>query len=559
MTIVPGFLRSRRATSIFFVAIVLACFATLVPAQRRERVVTNWRPLHYDVSLSFNDAMTEIASARTEVTLRVLKPHVTKIDFDFGEMPITSVTVAGKPARYQRTPNTLDVMLPAAARNGAEMKIAISYHGRPKDGLILANDGDGKPSATGDNWPNRVHHWIPSLDHPSAKAPVSFTVYAPQRYQVVANGRLVTMTGNAGTSLWEFQERKAIPPYCMIVAVNQGAIIDAPDKSVTNLFYNVPHRDAEYAPKGFSSAAPSLAYFSQTIAPYPYEKLALIVGATQFGGMENSGAIVFTSTMFNLRSNEKMSARFGIPQRLESLVAHEIAHQWFGDSLTQSTWADLWLSEGFATYFAALFIEKHDGEDAFREYMHGQAQTYFAYEKQTNAPVHDTQTQNLMQLLNPNNYEKGAWVLHMLRKRLGDEAFFRGLRSFYNAHASGNATTEDLRAALEKSSGKNLRTFFARWIYGSGHPVYDWSSQATEMRNGSNSVTIVLKQTQAGAPFSDPVPVTVTSEGKTTSLTLSPKGKVATVTVRTGKVPLSIQIDPEDTLLKEVVSGQMEK
>src|SRR5688500_4332858 len=126
MALVRSFPLSRRATRVFFAAVVLACCATLVPAQRRERIVTNWRPLHYDVSLSFNDAMTEIASARTEVTLRVLKPHVTKIDFDFGEMPITSVTIAGKPTRYQRTSNTLDVMLPAAARNGSELKIAIS-------------------------------------------------------------------------------------------------------------------------------------------------------------------------------------------------------------------------------------------------------------------------------------------------------------------------------------------------------------------------------------------------------------------------------------------------
>ena len=557
MTNVRSWLQSQRATRIFFAAIVLACCATLVPAQRRERVVTNWRPIHYDVSLSFNDAITEISSAKTEVTLRVLKPNVTKIDFDFGEMPIGSVTVAGKAARYERTSNTLDVLLPGVARNGDELKIAINYHGRPKDGLVFANDSDGKPSATGDNWPNRVHHWIPTLDHPSAKAAVSFTVSAPQRYQVVANGKFITVTGNAATSNWKFEERKTIPPYCMIVAVNQGAIINSPDKSVTNLFYNVPHRDAEYAPKGFSPAAPSLAFFSQTIAPYPYEKLALIIGATQFGGMENSGAIVFASTIFNLRPNEKMSPRFGIPLRIESLVAHEIAHQWFGDSVTQSTWADLWLSEGFATYFAALFIEKHDGEEAFREYMRGAAQRYFTYEKQTNAPIHDTQTQDLMKLLNENNYEKGAWILHMLRKRLGDEAFFRGLRNFYNAHREGNATTEDLRSALEKSSGRNLRMFFARWIYGSGHPVYEWSSQATEMRNGSNSVTIVLKQTQPGAPFLDPVPVTVTSEGKTTSLTLYPKGKLATTTIRAGKVPISIQIDPEDTLLKELVTGQM--
>lgn len=572
MTIVRGFLPSQRPTRIFFAALVLACCTALAPAQRRERSVTNWRPLQYDVTLTFNDALTEISAAKTEVVLRVLRQNVTKIDFDFGDMPIDRVSVGrnvrasikndmdpGEPAPFVRRQGNLDVSLPRPAGPGDEYVVTIRYHGRPRDGLVFANDRDGRPSATGDNWPNRVHHWIPSLDHPSAKAVVSFNVTAPTPYHVVANGKLVTVTRSGTNSFWRFEENKAIPPYCMIVAVNQGAIINSPDKSVTNLFYNVPHRDAEYAPKGFSPAAPSLAFFSQTIAPYPYEKLALIVGATQFGGMENSSAIVFASAILNPRPNEKMSTRFGIPQRIESLVAHEIAHQWFGDSLTQSTWADLWLSEGFATYFAALFIEKHDGEEAFLEYLRDAARVYFAYEKQRNAPIHDTQTQDLMQLLNPNNYEKGAWVLHMLRKRLGDEAFFRGLRNFYNAHASANATTEDLRAALEKSSGKNLSTFFARWIYGSGHPVYEWSSHAAEMRNGSNSVTIVLKQVQTGAPFTDPIPVTVTSEGKTTRLTLYPRGRLATARVRTGRVPLDIQIDPEDTLLKELVSGQMEK
>src|SRR5205814_5271926 len=105
--------------------------------------------------------------------------------------------------------------------------------------------------------------------------------------------------------------------------------------------------------------------------------------------------------------------------------------------------------------------------------MHNAAQRYFNYEKQTKTPIHDTATTNLMRLLNPNNYEKGAWVLHMLRSQLGDEAFFKGLRDYYNAHASANASTEDLRSALEKSSGKNLKGFFARWVYGTGHPQYE--------------------------------------------------------------------------------------
>src|SRR5258707_13821868 len=170
--------------------------------------------------------------------------------------------------------------------------------------------------------------------------------------------------------------------------------------------------------------------------------------------MKNSSAMVFTNTLFDLGRNEEMSRRFGITMAIEDVVAHEIAHQWFGDSVTESTWADLWLSEGFATYFAGLFIEKHESEEAFREYMRGAATRYFNYEQQRNAPIHDTETQNLMKLLNTNNYEKVACAFHMLRKRIGDEAFFKGLRDYYKAHRDANATTEDLRGALEKSSGK---------------------------------------------------------------------------------------------------------
>jgi aminopeptidase N len=139
-----------------------------------------------------------------------------------------------------------------------------------------------------------------------------------------------------------------------------------------------------------------LKFFSETIAPYPYEKLGLIVGATRFGGMENSSAIVFASTLLNPQTGSpRMSRAFNIREALESVEAHEIAHQWFGDSVTESTWADLWLSEGFATYFAGLVIEKYDGVDAFRAYMKHAADEYFSYEKTTIAPIHDTETEDL--------------------------------------------------------------------------------------------------------------------------------------------------------------------
>src|SRR5713226_2861990 len=536
---------SRAACGLF----AALAFLTPAVAQRRERAIETWKPQHDDVSITLNDQLTELAKAQTEITALILKDNVSIIDLEFGSLEIDAVTIGTQPARYERKPELLNVFLGQAAHVGDKVSIVVTYHGHPTDGLVFSTDRDGKPSATGDNWPNRVHQWIPCLDHPSAKATVSFTVAAPQRANVVANGKFVNVIGNAATSRWKYEETKPIPPYCMVIAVSEGAKLDATGRTVTPLSYFVPQKDRAYAPKGFAPAAPALAFFSETIAPYPYEKLALIIGATRFGGMENSSAIVFTSTLFDPRANEKMSKRFGIPARTEDVVAHEIAHQWFGDSVTESTWADLWLSEGFATYFAGLFIEKYDGEDAFREYLRNAAERYFAYEKQHLTPIHDTETQDRMRLLNENNYQKGAWVLHMLRKRLGDEIFFRGLRSYYQAHAQANATTEDLRDALEKASGQNLHDFFKRWVYGTGHPIYQMSWRWKNVTEKNVTVTITLNQTQAADPFLDPVPVELVTRGFGTSrVMITPTGKTTTAQFTFSRQPETVTLDPDETL-----------
>ena len=242
---------------------------------------------------------------------------------------------------------------------------------------------------------------------------------------------------------------------------------------------------------------------------YPYEKLDLIVGSTRFGGMENSTAIVFSSTLFDPRPDALLSKSFQIREGIVTLVAHEIAHQWFGDSVTQSTWSDIWLSEGFATYFAALFLGKADGEEAFRD-LHGEshAKHTSGNPNSTRTPLHDTETEDLMRLLNPNSYQKGAWVLHMLRAELGDAHFFAGIKHYYERHKDGIASSEDLRSALEKASGRNLKPFFASWVYGAGHPKYSlswrWNKRAKKLR-------LTLRQTQTQPTFLNNVPVTITT------------------------------------------------
>ncbi|HYO90623.1 MAG TPA: M1 family aminopeptidase, partial [Pyrinomonadaceae bacterium] len=244
---------------------------------------------------------------------------------------------------------------------------------------------------------------------------------------------------------------------------------------------------------------------------------------------------------------------FGIRRSLVEVTAHEIAHQWFGDSVTETTWADLWLSEGFATYFAGLFIEQAEGTEEFRAYMRRQGETYFVFERERRIPLHDTQTPELFALLNGNNYQKGAWVLHMLRGILGDTVFMRGIRAYYNTHKEGNATTEDLREAMEKASGLDLKEFFKRWVYGSGHPRYEaawtWKQSAGE----AGTLTLALTQTQRDEPFLTPLTIEFVMPGNATKRELMrPTGKESVASFNLPRKPTEVRIDPHEFLLKEL-------
>jgi aminopeptidase N len=188
------------------------------------------------------------------------------------------------------------------------------------------------------------------------------------------------------------------------------------------------------------------------------------------------------------------------------------------------------------------------GADAFREYMRDNAKSYLEYEKKRRTPIHDTQTEKLFDLLNPNNYEKGGWVLHMLRGMLGDEAFFAGIRNYYDKHKDSTATSEDLRVALEKASGRDLKSFFDRWIYKAGHPVYQISWKDT----GNASIALTLRQTQPDEAFLQSVVVEIVTEKDKQRVTIEPKSKETTLTVKS-RTPAGLIIDPDEQILKEVI------
>ena len=527
--------------------LLLSLQLSTVFAARVERLIDNWRPEHYLVNIALNEQLSEITSASARINILVLKP-TSLIDLDFGDLSADKVSLNSLPVPFSHAKGKLHINLPQRVNAGTRLVVTVDYHGKPKDGLVLSLDKDGKPVAVGDNWPDRVHHWIPTLDHPSAKATITFNVTVSAREEVVANGRLdhVETTSN-GRRTWTYSEGVPIPPYCMIIGVGQFARVEPLAWKLTPLSYYVPQSERQLAEKGFSPTIPSLEFFSRTIAPYPYEKLAMIVGATRFGGMENSSAIVFSSNLLTRPGSSGLSKTYGIPLGNVSLIAHEIAHQWFGDSVTESTWADLWLSEGFATYYAGLFLQRYEGDDAFQRYMKNAATQIFEYEQKQRTPIFDRDTENLMDLLNANNYQKGSWVLHMLRLKLGDEFFFRGIRNYYQAHKNSVASTEDLRVALEKVSGKNLRSFFARWVYDSGHPQYELSWQWRPRKN----LKLILKQVQPGNAFLDSVPIAITTSRGRRDIVLKPTAKDLIQTIPLGEKPTQIEVDPQNTLLRE--------
>ena len=239
----------------------------------------------------------------------------------------------------------------------------VDYGGAVSDGLIIGTDSAGRWMAFGDNWPNRARHWIPSIDHPSDKSTVTFNVRAPSKLTVVANGTLLAETRDAqGRTLTRWREKHPIPVYLFTIAAAPLARYDLPETAcgfardggcVKQMVYTAPEQAAAM-PANFKYSPDIVDFFAHLIAPFPYEKLAHLQSSTRFGGMENASAIFYADGGFRRNGTSA------------GTIAHETAHQWFGDAVTEREWSNLWLSEGFATYFEQLWTRHAFGDSAFR-------------------------------------------------------------------------------------------------------------------------------------------------------------------------------------------------
>ncbi len=451
------------------------------------------RPLHnathYDVMLVVGDTGSHVVG-QVQTSWRLRSSDPVRMDLDTA-MRVVRVLIDGKEnTRLFRTIYGRDgqwVVVPHEKQAGDSLHTLVRYHGSPHDGLIIRNNLHGARTVFADNWPDRVHDWIPTEDHPSDKATVAFQIEVPAGDMAIANGVFTQVdTLPRGRTVWHYSMNQPIPPYGMVVGVGRFALTPLEPaacsvRCVPLTIVTYPEDSAWAVGGPFRRAGEIVDFMSGVVGPFPYDRLSHVQSTTIFGGSENPTAIFY---------DEKAYVDHTLS---EKVVAHETAHQWFGDAVTEDDWHHLWLSEGFATYLAALWAEHLGGADSLRAEMGRAAESVFR-SSDTERPILDPAATDLMGLLNSNNYPKGAWVLHSLRGLVGDSAFFHGIREYYRQYRDSTALSADFAHVMSAAAGQDLDWYFLQALTQPGYPTLD-----VTWRHQKHRLTLEISETQKEA------------------------------------------------------------
>jgi aminopeptidase N len=501
--------------------------------------------LHYVFRLTLNDDNDEIIGEAT-IDARFVQAGVSEVTFDLASsanakgMTVSEVTSGGAALSFKHQSDRLAITLAAPSKANSRQQFTVRYRGVPANGLRMLKNKFGERVFFSENWPNNARQWLPMIDHPYDKATSEFIVIAPIKYQVVANGLLQEETDlGDGRRLTHWKQSVPIASWLNAIGVAQFSVHH------DGLVKGVPHQtwvyrqEREIGPAWFETKSrQAMEFFSDRIGPYSYEKLANVEAAGFGGGTEHASAIFY---------GEK-----SILERPDTgLIAHEIAHQWFGNAVTEKDWDDVWLSEGFATYFTLLVSEHYEGRDAFVAGLKRSRETVFTLEKQMpGAAVLHNNLSDMKKVLNRIIYQKGGWTLHMLRGQIGTDKFWSGIRDYYQQYRNGSATTEDFRRVMEEHSGKDLSGFFRQWLARAGSPVVEgnWSYAAT-----AKKIVIELSQTQPGEAYRLPLELGVTVDGapqmRIEKIELTQKQQRFEISA--DKEPSTVVLDPNTWTLME--------
>ena len=450
--------------------------------------------INYSFRIHLSDSTDEIRCEET-IAVRYLAAGVTALRLDLIKaskalgnkgMVVGTVVSEGKTLAYTHESDALTIQLPAPSTLDQRSSYTVTYKGVPATGLKIADNKYGDRTFFSDNWPDKGRNWLATIDHPYDKASCEFIVIAPAHYQVVSNGLKIEETDQAnGDRLTHWKQSVPIATWLYVLGVAKFAVqyVDEFEGKSIETWVYPQDRDAGF----YDFALPTkrvLEFYSDRIGPFSYEKLANIQSNSVSGGMEAASAILYSENSVVGDRNE----------RWRNVVIHEIAHQWFGNAVTEYDWDDVWLSEGFATYFTLLYIEHQYGRDAFMDGLAKSKKTVADFDaKNPGYRIVHNNLADMAQVTSVQTYQKGSWILHMLRGVVGTEVFWQGIRAYYKKYRDLNATTADFRIAMEEASGMDLKAFFQQWLYSPGTLNYKgtWHFDPTK-----KEVSIVLDQVQ---------------------------------------------------------------
>ena len=518
-----------------------------------ERKYERARPFditHLDLDITVDLTHSAIA-ARATLHFSRRSPTAEEIELDAVGFELSRVRIdTGKGARsadFAYDGEKIVVQVPRSAKRG---HVEVSYRARPKRGLYFLSPDETVRDRPLQMWSQcqdeDARHWFPCHDKPHVKMTTKVTVRTPPGFTAISNGDLVGKQTPGGKKPWvyQFSMKDPVPSYLVTLIVGQfEAVEDRPavreGRPSVPVTYYVPAGCAEDARRAFGETPRMIELFGRlTGVPFPWSRYSqIVVKDFVFGGMENTTA----TTMYE---HVLFDERAAIDVTSNDLVAHELAHHWFGDHVTCRDWSHAWLNEGFATYFEHVEREDRLGLD---EYEQGVASDVSAYLGEASGryqrPIVCRDYDEPIDLFDRHLYEKGGLVLHMLRRELGDPLFWSGVRVYLERHGGSIAETSDLLRAFEHVSGRSFERFFDQWVYRPGHPVLK-----VQIGWESGQINVRVKQTQKSGEvplFAFPLVVEIgTKAGKVHTHEKWMEAESDALVVPLGERPAWVAFDP---------------
>ncbi len=508
--------------------------------------------LHLKLDVTPDFAKRTVRGTATLSFKPIAKP-LAKLELDAIGLTIESITAKGAAvAEHELTDDKLILLFKEPIAADAEASVSITYHAEPAIGLYFRTPEMGYKPGDTQVWSQgeaeQHHFWFPSYDYPNERFASEVICHAPEGMEVVSNGSLLgTTKGAGGLTAWHWKQDK--PHVNYLVAMAAGYFHKIEDKvGALPLALLVPPSEKEQAANAFRDTKQIIEFYQREIGvPFAWDKYYQVY-CLDFtaGGMENTSCTFQAARLLFQNDTEQL-------RTLHWLDAHETAHQWFGDLVTCRDWSHLWLNEGFATYYTALYEEQKNGRDSMLHELWKDAQRVF---KATDTrPIVYRDYRDPMEQFDYRAYPKGAWVLHMIRSRLGPELYRKSIHAYLDRHRSGITTTDDLQDVLEEQSGLSFDQFFDQWLHHGGVPElkvdYAWDAETKQAR-------LNVKQTQKLSPevllfrFDLPVRFFIKGQDKPLDFKITASKAEEDFFFPLPSAPDLVRVDPEYTLLAKV-------